>query len=242
MHLFDLNPGEIHFYYICLDKVKDKGVMDQSRRILSREEIETIQAMGCHKKQYQGFVTRALARHVLAGCCHIEPAAVRFSKNRHGKPELAKQTSSLPVKFNLSHCQGLVGCAVALDANIGLDIEKKNRIVNQDLAGRFFSKPEILALKQLNSKARQDLFLDLWTLKEAYVKAVGKGLSLGLDQFSFVFDQGRPEIVFESEKQVVPGIWHFFTRTLLNRWKIAMAVLSKEKERPAVNIHECTGF
>jgi 4'-phosphopantetheinyl transferase len=210
--LFTLNPGEIHLYYTCCTR------------------------------QHEHLVSRALARHVLARCCKIAPEAVRFSKNRHGKPKLAKGVTLLPVRFNISHCRGVVGCAVVLDADIGLDIENKDRSVNQGLACRFFSTSEIRLLDQADQGVRQALFLDLWTLKEAYVKAVGKGLSLGLDRFSFVFDQGRPDIRFNSPKDGISGVWYFFTLMLQNQWKVAMAVLSKEKKQPAVTIHECFPF
>jgi 4'-phosphopantetheinyl transferase len=240
--LFTLNPGEIQLYYTCLDTVMDKGFADQCRRILTIQEIEAIQAMTFRTKQYEHLVSRALARYVLARCCKIAPEAVKLCKNRHGKPELAKGVTSLPVRFNISHCRGVVGCAVVLDADIGLDIENKDRAVSQGLAHRFFSTSEIRLLDQADQGDRQSLFLELWTLKEAYVKAVGKGLSLGLDQFSFVFDQGRTDIRFTSPKEGISGSWHFFTLTLQNQWKVAMAVLSKGKKQPALTIHECFPF
>ncbi|MCA1792533.1 MAG: 4'-phosphopantetheinyl transferase superfamily protein [Desulfobacteraceae bacterium] len=111
------------------------------------------------------------------------------------------------------------------------------------MAGRFFSPLDIRQLEQAgDTGAKQELFVDLWTLKEAYVKAVGKGLSLGLDQFSFFFDQGIPKIRFASTGAADPGTWHFFAFSLLDHYKVAVGVSSMAKQRPVVHIHECIPF
>ena len=243
VHAFSLQPGDVHLYYTALDKVRDQALTSQYYRILSRKECETITKIRSAEKRHESLVTKALARFVLSHSCRIAPEAVRFCVNPHGKPALLPGVSSVPVRFNLSHCPGLAGCVMTLDADIGLDMEAQNRCVNLDLARRFFSLPEIMQLEKIqDSGARQALFLKLWTLKEAYVKAVGKGLSMGLDKFSFVFDQDRPEIRFVSEKAETTGIWHFFTFTLQDRFTAAAAIRSGRKKRPVIHVHACIPF
>lgn len=243
MYPFFLQPGNIHLYYTCLEKVRDRALIDQYHRILSPAESETISKIKSEKKRHESLVTKALARFVLSRCCRVAPEAVRFCVNRHGKPALLSGVTPLPVFFNLSHCPGLVGCAVALDADVGIDMEDQNRRVNLNLARRFFSEPEIMQLEKIKDTAgRQAMFLQLWTLKEAYIKAVGKGLSLGLDHFSFVFDQGRPDIRFSPEGPAPPGIWHFFTATLLDRFTVAVGAGSRHRQRPDVHHYACIPF
>ncbi len=243
MHAFFLQPGDVHLYYTCLEQVRNQVLTDLYYRILSLEERETVRKIKSAEKRHENLVTKALARFVLARYCGMEPEAVRFAKGPHGKPALLPGISPLPVRFNLSHCKGLAGCAVTLDADIGLDMEHQNRCVNLDLARRFFSQPEIMQLEKTQDPGgRKALFLKLWTLKEAYVKAVGKGLSMGLDQFSFDFDRGRPEIRFLSEQAETAGTWHFFSFTLLDRCTAAAGVRSVRKKRPVIHVHACIPF
>ena len=243
MYPLTLQHGNVHLYYTCLDKIRDRALIDQYHRILSPAESETISKIRSEKKRLESLVTKALARYVLSRCCRIAPEAVRFCVNRHGKPALLPGVTPLPVRFNLSHCTGLVGCVVARDADVGLDMEDQHRCVNLNLVRRFFSEPEIMQLEKIrDAGAKQALFLQLWTLKEAYVKAVGKGLSLGLDHFSFVFDKGRPDIRFSSERPAPPGIWHFFTATLLDRYTVAVGAGSMHRQRPDVHLYACIPF
>lgn len=233
----------IHLYYTSLEQLRNRVLMDRYYRILSPAESENIKKISSRVKRDESLVTRALVRFVLAGCCKTGPETLQFYANRYGKPALLPGVTPVPVRFNLSHCKGLVGCAVAWNADVGLDMEDKHRCVNLNLARRFFSEPEIMQLEKIQDpEARQALFLQLWTLKEAYVKTVGKGLSMGLDQFSFVFDQGRPEIRFVSEKAETDGIWHFFTFTLQDRCTAAAGVRSVRKKRPVIHVHACIPF
>jgi len=240
---FSLQPDNIHLYYTCLDKIRDQRLIDQYHRILSPAESETISNIRSEKKRHESLVTKALARFVLSRCCRIAPEAVQYCVNRHGKPALMPGVTPLPVRFNLSHCKGLAGCAVAWDADVGIDMEDQHRGVNLNLARRFFSEPEIMQLEKIKDTAgRQALFLQLWTLKEAYIKAVGKGLSMGLDKFSFFFDQGRPDIRFVSEKAINDKIWHFFSLTLLDRYTAAAGVRSGHLKRPDIHVYACIPF
>ena len=243
MYPFSLQSGKIHLYYTSLDKVLDRALIDLYHRILSPAETENIRKIRSEKKRHESLVTKALARYVLSRCCRVAPEAVRFGVNRHGKPALLPGVTPLPLRFNLSHCPGLVGCAVACDADVGLDMEDRQRCVNLNLARRFFSEPEIMQLEKMgNAGAKQALFLQLWTLKEAYVKAVGKGLSQGLDHFSFLCDKGRPEIRFAPEQPTAPGTWHFFTTILLDRYTVAVGANTIYRQRPDVHVHACIPF
>lgn len=243
MNPFSLQPDNIHLYYTCLDKIRDQRLINQYLGILSPAESITISKIRSEKKRHESLVSKALARFVLSRCCRITPEAVQYCVNRHGKPALMPGVTPVPVRFNLSHCKDLAGCAVTWDADVGIDMEDQHRGVNLNLARRFFSEPEIMQLEKIKDTAgREAMFLQLWTLKEAYIKAVGKGLSMGLDKFSFVFDQGRPDIRFVSEKAKTPGIWHFFSLTLLNRYTVAAGVRSGNAKRPDIHIYACIPF
>lgn len=125
----------------------------------------------------------ALKRQMLAQALCIPPDALRFgTEDAHGKPCVLN--APRPVNFNLSHTTGQVGCAVTLDpdVSVGLDLEEADRRTTATLADRFFADDETAWIHAQPDPLRA--FLSVWTLKEAFVKAAGRGLSLGLETFS----------------------------------------------------------
>lgn len=141
----------------------------------------------------------------------LHPASLVFSRNKHGKPELCHPAT--PLRFNLTHTPGLIGLAVAVGGSVGLDAEAKGRKTRGDslrLARRRFSQIEIEQLERIEDpEERAALFIKLWTLKEAYVKAVGRGIaaSPGLRGFSFQLEEGAKRVEFDSATDV--GGWEF---------------------------------
>jgi len=132
-----------------------------------------------------------LLRNALSRQAAPPPAAWRFVRGAHGRPEI--DTDVCPdtggLRFNLTHTPGLVCCALTRNLTVGVDAECLRRVRDaRALAERFFAADEAAAVAAAGppgSAAEALTFQSLWTLKEAYVKAVGRGLSLGLDRFAF---------------------------------------------------------
>ena len=100
---------------------------------------------------------------------------------RVGKPTIAHPKDIAPLSFNLSHTERLIVCLVALDREVGVDAEDTERAGETvEVADRFFSPTEVAALRALPAQSRRRRFFQYWTLKEAYIKARGMGLSLPL--------------------------------------------------------------
>ncbi|MBI1220618.1 MAG: 4'-phosphopantetheinyl transferase superfamily protein [Rhodobacteraceae bacterium] len=116
-------------------------------------------------------------RQILGGYVGCDPAALVFTESGNGKPELAQGPA-----FNLSHSGGWAALAVTPAPRLGVDIEA-HRTVEPEVAERFFSRAEQHDLAPLAGVAWRDAFFRCWTRKEAFVKAVGAGLSLPLDSF-----------------------------------------------------------
>ena len=133
----------------------------------------------------------ALSRHAAATAGEWS-----FSTSGHGRPEIDWPPTHPPLRFNLSHTRGLVACAVTLERDVGIDVERIGRRAGTGaLAERHFSSSEKLVLASLPSTGADALFFSLWTLKEAYVKARGVGLGLPLDVASFQVVPGAPPAV-----------------------------------------------
>jgi len=166
---------------------------------------------------------RALVRSVLAAYLQQSPASVQFTSNQYGKPQLLQQPA--PLRFNLSHTHGLLALAVSSDVEVGVDVEAVSREVEVvALAERFFAPVETALIKACSAEAQRDCFFRLWTLKEAYVKARGLGLQLGLDSFAFNFTAaGVPQLSF-ADASDDPLRWSFMQVQYSERFRIALAV------------------
>ena len=138
----------------------------------------------------------------------VAPAEWRFSIGDHGKPEPVLPAGSPPFRVNLSHTRGLAAVAVALDREIGVDVEWLDRTnLTVDLADRFFAPAECAQLAGLDAEAEKDALFAFWTLKEAYIKAVGMGLALPLGAFAYTLDP--LSIAFDERIQDDPQRWFF---------------------------------
>jgi 4'-phosphopantetheinyl transferase len=141
-------------------------------------------------------VAHALLRTALSRYAAASPGEWRFSTSGHGRPEIDTPPTHPRLRFNLSHTRGLVACAVTLERDVGIDVERIGRWAGAGaLAERHFSSSENLLLASLPSPGAHALFFSLWTLKEAYVKARGLGLEIPLDVVSFQVVPGVPPVV-----------------------------------------------
>ena len=109
----------------------------------------------------------------------IKPGEAVISYGKNGKPFLESHPD---IHFNISHSGEYVVCAVA-DHEVGIDVERV-RAYNHRVAERFFSKAELADLEALEGENRLNYFFVLWTIKESYLKALGRGLTKSLSSFT----------------------------------------------------------
>ena len=147
--------------------------------MLSEPERQKAESFRIPVMRDRYIAVRALLRQTLAGYLQIPANSLVFKTGAHGKPYLACGS----LHFNLSHTADRLMIAVADFADIGIDIEIiKPRSSLDSLAARCFSSRELHAWQQFQPEQRPAAFYRLWTKKEAFVKAVGRGIALGLEQ------------------------------------------------------------
>lgn len=152
--------------------------------LLSNDEQQKVKRYRLEKPQHTALLTRAFIRLILSQYEARSPAQWDFSISPLGKPEVTNST--LPIRFNLSHNNDLIICAINLENDIGCDIENLQRKISvQGIAQRYFSEHEHQQLCALPKNQQNAFFFKLWTLKEAFVKATGLGIAQGLATFSF---------------------------------------------------------
>ncbi len=135
-----------------------------------------------HRRRF--IVRRAARRAILASYTGSDPRVLVFTENDFGKPSLAGEPGAGGLRFNASASAELAVIAIGTEREIGIDVEMVRDVPDaEDLVRRFFSATERSALARLTQTERRSAFLACWTRKEAYVKAVGRGISMPLDAF-----------------------------------------------------------
>src|SRR5581483_963906 len=151
-------------------------------------------------------------------------ATLRFATTPYGKPVLPPADGHGGIHFNLTHSHGAIACAVSPTREVGIDLEDEQRnLAYLELAERYFAGPEADHLRGLQGPERRSALFSIWTLKEAFVKAIGQGLTYPLDTFAFDLDQDRLR-AFRALADGVPTQWNFFQFQLAPRHRGAVAV------------------
>ena len=178
--------------------------------LLAPDELARARAFRFEADRQVYLTTRALVRLSLSHYHGGAPNLWRFKPNSFGKPET---DPACGLRFNVAHTRQLVVCLVSRGIELGVDAEGKDRadeIVG--LAEEVFSLTELEQLRALQEDERRDRALTLWTLKEAYVKALGKGMSFPLKRVSFMFGSGgQIRLDEDTEQDGLGGPWQFCT-------------------------------
>ncbi|PIE69997.1 MAG: phosphopantetheinyl transferase [Deltaproteobacteria bacterium] len=205
INLLFKDAGHVHVCYTRADRITDPSLLQQYRACLSPEEIQKVDRYVKPTDRHLSLVGWALVRYLISQLTGKQPHSLRFSKNEYGKPFL----TDLPdIHFNLSHSHVAVACALCRNAAVGVDVESVDRCTDLSIADHFFSASEVERLSTVNGPEKRKLFFDIWTLKEAYIKAVGKGLSIPLDSFSFTVGEPDIQIDFRDTGRADPT-WRF---------------------------------
>lgn len=155
-------------------------------------------------------LTRVLSRRVMAAYLNRTPENLVFSQNAFGRPALSMHQNHLDLDFNLAHNEDYILCAIVRQGAVGVDIEHYRQSCRLALVEDFFSPQELVQILRQDGVLRDQQFFQLWTLKEAFIKAVGKGMAIPLDAFYFLLEEGGRSF-FDPEKHGGDLAWHFFS-------------------------------
>jgi 4'-phosphopantetheinyl transferase len=157
---------------------------DAARALLAPDELARLDRFHFERDRVVALASRALQRRALSAAVDgaIRPAAWRFELDASGRPQIASPAT--PLSWNVANTIGLVGCAVTVGRAIGLDVEPRRDDAPADIVDSHFAPAERAALRALAAGEQPRRFVELWTLKEAYLKARSVGLSAPLDTFA----------------------------------------------------------
>lgn len=182
----------IDVWIVDHDQFKGSVALDMCWALLSSEERRRAGEFRNAVALHAHLVTRASLRLILAKSCGVDPQVLCFEHNQFGRPRLTDVLAGHPaLDFNLSHDGSVTVVALSRGRTVGVDVVAMPcRPGFLKIAQRFFSQQETASLLALHHDEQASRFVDLWSLKEAYVKARGEGLSRRFD--SFAFDLDRP--------------------------------------------------
>lgn len=206
--------------------------------LLSQAECDQHQRYRHEQRRGQFLCSRALLRCVLSRYQAVAPMAWVFEHSAQGKLQLAQPHSETGLLFNLSHTQDLIVCAVACHRAVGVDAEHSGRPCDYAaIAQRYFTPAEIHALTappEAQCKAR---FFEFWTLKEAYVKALGHGLAYAFNRFHFILEESRIRIN-DSLDPDADDKWTFYSSAFDNHYRIALCLgRNRVQAEPCISLY-----
>jgi len=175
-----LEPNEIHVWWALLDSHENE--VPQCASLLSNDEKKRVDRFYHVRHRHRFIKTHSLLRRILGHYLDAPPDSLCFVKDDSGKPGLNKtglrKTGAQNIYFNLSHSHDAVLVGITPDRPIGVDIEYLRHLSNMKaIAARFFSAEEYQAIQAFPVHDQSNAFFKFWTMKEAYLKATGKGLA-----------------------------------------------------------------
>jgi 4'-phosphopantetheinyl transferase len=186
-----IDASEVHLWCASLDQPED--VLDRFRGTLSADEHVRAERFRLGNLRNHFVAARGMMRDVLSRYLDERPEKLAFDYAAHGKPHLAAAWRKTELEFNLAHSHGVALLAVTRGEAIGVDIEQIRPMPNAgQLMERFFATEEIAQWQGLPDNVRSKAFFQGWTRKEAWLKAVGSGLSFPLDRFCISLDPAMP--------------------------------------------------
>jgi 4'-phosphopantetheinyl transferase len=157
-------------------------------KLLSADELHRADAFVFDEDRTRYICWQGSLRCILGGYLGISPALVTFERAEFGKPFLCPAINPSDIRFNISHSHTLMLVAVARARELGIDVEyHRDNIVAEQIPERFLSPREVVQLRALPLQLQQRAFFNCWTRKEAYIKALGEGLSHPLHSFDVSF-------------------------------------------------------
>lgn len=203
----------------------DDGLLAQYAPLLSSDERTRHDRMHTPADRRRFLITRAAIRNALSECVpDVPPVDWQFTRGPHGRPEIAGPVDASGLTFNISHARGLIAIVIAREGKLGVDVERVDRLVDVTAVARRYFAPEELSDLQAQPEAEQrNFFFQLWTLKEAWVKANGTGLAKSLGHVSFALTEHSIDLQLAGESNELSAAWQFWQLRPSAKYQVAIA-------------------
>lgn len=215
----------IHLWNLRLSAIRDN--YSRCKEVLNSDEQQRAERFVKAADRERFILCRGGLRSILAQALHLEPTAIEFRHNPNGKPYLSESD----LQFNISHSADRLLVAIGRNRALGVDVEfRRAGVPMHAIARRWFSAEERAALRNANDA--QTCFFDLWTRKEAYVKALGDGIFHELSSFTVPIGTARRREPIQQ--------WHFQPLPIDPHYSATLVWQTQafDTDSPEVSIHE----
>ena len=224
--IIDKLQTEAHVWFVIPENIRDNKVITEFFSLLSTEEINKHNRFHFKEDKHQYLVSHAFVRSVLSKYLDKQPGDLKFHNTKNGKPEILLNHSNRLVRFNLSHTKGLTVCIVTMNDDCGIDTEKiDNKTASIDVARLMFSESEFEFIKNLSGSTYLKEFFTRWTLREAYVKALGLGIGYPTNKLLFnIVDDNNIGLLIEETNDAICQYWQFHTMQPTSNHIVSIAI------------------
>jgi 4'-phosphopantetheinyl transferase len=191
IELVSLGQDDVHVRIASLDHRQSELRFFES--ILANDEIDRANRFHFQKHRERFIAGRGLLRVILSLYIGVPPGEIVFAYGSYGKPALRRRNDQPAIEFNLAHSDATAIYAITSGRPVGVDLELiTNKFSPETVAEHFFSTTELVTLRGLPEDMQRVAFFQCWTRKEAFIKALGDGLSCPLRDFDVSLAPGEP--------------------------------------------------
>lgn len=230
-----LLDDEIHVWRANLNLATQH--IEKLESVLSEDEKLRANRFKFSKHRQRFIAARAILRQLLARYLEVSANKINFTYNPHGKPELGSCFNNIHLQFNISHSEDLALYSFNYEQKIGIDLEYLRENVDyKSIAQRFFCETEFQLIASCIDEQQQERFYQLWTAKEAYLKATGIGLGGGLETSEIKLDpEDNIYLHSISNKLETASNWSLYNFIPETNFVATIALLGKEKKLIAID-------
>ena len=202
-----LGEGEVRVYLADPDRITSRP---DAALVLSPDDRAHVSRFRFERDQNLARASRALQRYALSACAPVDASAWEFAADDNGKPFIVAPTMSPALSFSVANTSGLVACAVNRGCPVGIDVERVRSDVPFGVVERCWSREERATFDGLAPDDQRRRFVEMWTVKEAYAKARGLGLSIDLRHVEVLFNDVEPQLRLDPSLQDDAAGWCLF--------------------------------
>ncbi len=218
-----LGPAEVQVWRAPLSE--QGTVTKRGRNLLSFDELRRADRFHSEQDRTRFVAAHSAMRQILSQYLPVSPESVVFDYGANGKPRLAEQFAKTGIKFNLAHSHELALVGISRDIDLGVDVEFINMsLAIDEMSPQVFSANELVTFRAIPVAQQVQYFFSWWSRKEAYVKALGVGLSMRLDQVEIVFDLSSRVGYARPKGSPVSQIWSVYDIDMGDGYKAALVI------------------
>jgi len=234
--LDEFSKDQVDIWTIPL--VQSEQVINNLYWLLSEDERDKLIRFNFIQDRHRFIICHGAVRRILSKYLDFDPNKIKFDNNQFGKPILRDEMGGIGIQFNLTHSEDRAVFALTPLRNIGIDIELVHPFTDYEkLAATYFSREEVAYLGSLDGTSKLNAFYKLWTRKEAFLKAIGKGLSFPLNDFSML---GNTSVEFQKVKlswrSALAGYWYYIDLQIEDGYSSSMVI--EGNDIPVLKFHQ----